>query len=133
MHFSLGIFSTSLQTWDCPSSYAHLDHKYGMHIWIILLNLLNWMVASIVAIVGSFLFFTLDISTLWLSCPQFVQCLPVFLISIYGFVIMTYLKICGTNNSLWAFTCVIPFSHNIATSLCNYNVVIIILVIAIFI
>jgi hypothetical protein len=81
-----------------------------------------------------FLFiFTLHVPTLWLSRPQFVQCLPVFLVSIYGFVVTTNFGICGTNNALWASTCVIPSSHNRATSLCNYNVVIFILVVVIFI
>jgi hypothetical protein len=29
--FSLGTSFTSLQTWDSLSSYAHLNHRCGMH------------------------------------------------------------------------------------------------------
>jgi len=71
-------------------------------------------------------------STLWLSQPQFVECLPIFHVSIYGFNVATSLLICGINNALWASTSVIRSSHNKATSLCNCNVVLIIHVVAIF-
>jgi hypothetical protein len=37
---------------------------------------------------------------LGLFWPQFVQCFSVFLISIYGFVVMTKFEICGINNAL---------------------------------
>jgi hypothetical protein len=82
--------------------------------------------------VGSSFFLTLHISTLWLSCPQFVQCLPILPSSICVFVVVVDLKIYGTNSAFWASTGVIPSSHKKTTSLCNYNTVCFIHVVAIF-
>jgi hypothetical protein len=77
-------------------------------------------------------FLTLHISTLWLSCPQFVQCLPVLPSSIFVFIVAVDLEIYGTNSAFWASTCVIPSSYSKITSLCNCNMVCFILVVAIF-
>jgi hypothetical protein len=44
-------------------------------------------------------FLTLHISTLWLSCPQFVQCLPVLPSSIFVFIVAVDLEIYGTNSA----------------------------------
>jgi hypothetical protein len=98
MNFSFGTFSSSLQTWDNPSSYAHLNHKCGKHTNYSSDFFEVELMASIVAIMGSS-FLTIHVSTLWLSCTHFVQCLQVFLGSIYGFFIAIDLEIYGTNNA----------------------------------
>jgi hypothetical protein len=82
---------------------------------------------------GSSFFLTIHISTLWLSHPQFVQCLLVFPSSIYDFVVAIDLEIYGIDSAFQAFIGVVPSSHNIVASLCNCNVVCFILVVVIFI
>jgi len=51
-----------------------------------------------------------------------VQCLLVFLVLLCVFDGIACLIFCGTYNTLFASTIVIPFSHNIAASLCCCNV-----------
>jgi hypothetical protein len=51
-----------------------------------------------------------------------VQCLLVFLVILCVFASTTYLILCGTDSALLDSVVVIPFSHNIAASLCCCNV-----------
>ncbi len=51
-----------------------------------------------------------------------MQCLLVFPILLCVFVGTTYVICCGIDNALLASVVAIPFSHNIVTSLCYYNV-----------
>jgi hypothetical protein len=75
--------------------------------------------------------FFLHVTTSWLVIRYFVQCLSIFLILLCVFIGVTCLVLCGIDNALLAFIVVMPFSHNIATSLCCYNVDHFILVVAI--
>ncbi len=78
-------------------------------IQVILLTLLSLTSSLIIVTQGSYFFLILHVSKLWLFHPQFVQCLPIFLVSIYGFIIIKDLKIYGTNSALWTFVGVIFF------------------------
>jgi uncharacterized membrane protein len=77
--------------------------------------------ASVVAIMVCSFFF-LNVSTLWFIIPQFVQCLLVFLVLLCVFASTICLVLCGTYNAFFTSVVIMPFSHNIATSLCCCNV-----------
>ncbi len=100
---------------------------YELFFW----PLWGWLVAFVVITMGSPFFSTLHISTLWLSLPQFMQCLLIFPGFVCSFIITANLKNFDTNSALWAFVGVIPSSHSKAASLCNYNMVRFILEVAI--
>jgi hypothetical protein len=76
--------------------------------------------ASVVATMIYFFFFLL-VCTLWFIIPQFVQCLLVFLILFCVFAHVACLVLCGIESAFLAFVLIMPFPHNIATSLCCYN------------
>ncbi len=99
-------------------------------IWRCLLWLLTWLCCLYGCHCGFFFFF-FHVCTLWFVVPQFVQCLSIFLILFCVFISATYLVLCGTKSALLASTIIMPFSHNIATSLCCCNVDYFILIAAI--
>jgi hypothetical protein len=51
-----------------------------------------------------------------------VQCLSIFPVLLCVFTIVACLVLYGIESALFAFVIVMPFSHNIATSLCCCNV-----------
>jgi hypothetical protein len=94
----------------CPFK-PHMRHAYED----VLCGFWLYCVASMVS---SFM----HISTLWLLIPQFVQYLLVFHVLLCVFGGATYITLCGTEIVLLISAIVIPYSHNIVTSLCCCSV-----------
>jgi hypothetical protein len=91
--------------------HAYEDVFYGFELYCAT-SMATTMVCS----------FFLHVSTLWLVIPQFVQYLWVFHVLFCVFGGATYLVFYGILSALLAAIIIIPSSHNITASLCNYIV-----------